>query len=66
MAFNDAVNTLPDTFEGTNSTDGCTATKWRENSHDSACRDTNVQQWMDFIDQFGTHYIVRLFAGKSR
>lgn len=64
MAFNDAVASLPDTFEGANSTEGCTPTKWKENIHDAVCAATNVSKWMDFIDQFGTHYIVRLFAGE--
>ncbi|KAL8271101.1 hypothetical protein Esti_004955 [Eimeria stiedai] len=63
LAFTDASDHLPSTFEGTNSTEGCTPTKWRENSHVEECAKTNVHQWFDFIEQFGTHYIVRLFAG---
>ncbi|XP_026190815.1 uncharacterized protein LOC34622212 [Cyclospora cayetanensis] len=62
MAFDDAVDGLPEVFDGSNNT-GCTPTLWRENTHDSLCNSTNVRRWMDFIDQFGTHYIVRLFAG---
>lgn len=66
MAFSDAVKALPTEFQGTNTTEGCTPAKWRENTHDPDCTGTNVRSWMDFIDEFGTHYIVRLFAGMER
>ncbi|CDJ40988.1 membrane-attack complex / perforin domain-containing protein, putative [Eimeria tenella] len=64
LAFTDGVAALPDVFDGSSSEgQGCNPTLWRENSHDSVCADTNVKTWMNFIDQFGTHYIVKLFAG---
>ncbi|KAL8446614.1 hypothetical protein Emag_004721 [Eimeria magna] len=63
LAFTDASEYLPSTFEGTNSTEGCTPSKWRENLHSEECSQTNIHKWFDFIEQFGTHYIVRLFAG---
>ncbi|KAL8426988.1 hypothetical protein Efla_004000 [Eimeria flavescens] len=63
MAFDDAVSHLPDFFEGSNDTEACSPLKWREDKHGDACQNTNVHTWLDFIEQFGTHYIVRLFAG---
>ncbi|CDJ59996.1 membrane-attack complex / perforin domain-containing protein, putative [Eimeria maxima] len=63
LAFKDAVEGLPDTFDGAEEGEGCSPSVWRENSKDNLCINTNIKKWIDFIDQFGTHYVVKLFAG---
>ena len=63
LAFNEAVAGLPPTFDGADEGKGCSPEVWRENTKDKLCADSTVKTWMNFIDQFGTHYVVRLFAG---
>lgn len=57
---------LPEEFEGSTDEAGCTAQRWREDRSCEECKSTNVKSWMDFINEFGTHYIVKLYAGTSR
>ncbi|PFH34483.1 perforin-like protein PLP1 [Besnoitia besnoiti] len=63
MAFDAAVNQLPTTFDGHDPACDCTPEQWRQDQNSDICSTTNIPNWISFIEQFGTHYLVRLFAG---
>nr|CEL66281.1 TPA: MAC/Perforin domain-containing protein [Neospora caninum Liverpool] len=63
LAFAAAVEHLPDTFEGHNPHCGCSPEQWRQDEAADVCAGSNIPTWIRFIEQFGTHYLVRLFAG---
>ncbi|PHJ15238.1 mac perforin domain-containing protein [Cystoisospora suis] len=63
LAFENAVDDLPVTFDGEGPDSACTVEQWRQDHSVEACEKTNIPVWMGFIEQFGTHYTVRLLAG---
>ncbi|PFH31084.1 MAC/Perforin domain-containing protein [Besnoitia besnoiti] len=63
LAFQNAVEALPTTFDGTQADNACTVEQWRQDHSTDLCQNTNIPRWIRFIEQFGTHYTVRLFAG---
>ncbi|KFG61774.1 perforin-like protein PLP1 [Toxoplasma gondii RUB] len=63
LAFAAGVSQLPDVFDAHNPECACSAEQWRQDQNAEACTKTNVPIWISFIEQFGTHFLVRLFAG---
>lgn len=63
LAFSSAVDQLPTTFDGHDTNSQCAPEQWRQDQNADACDKSNIPTWINFIEQFGTYYIVRLFAG---
>nr|PIM01377.1 MAC/Perforin domain-containing protein [Toxoplasma gondii COUG] len=63
LAFDDAVAHLPVTFDGNERDTPCSVQQWRADHMADGCQQTNIPIWMAFIEQFGTHYTARLYAG---
>lgn len=65
LAFENAVADLPVTFDGAEENFPCSVEQWRQDHSVEACQVSNIPTWISFIEQFGTHYTVRLFAGEA-
>ncbi|KEP66954.1 UNVERIFIED_CONTAM: MAC/Perforin domain-containing protein [Hammondia hammondi] len=63
LAFEDAVSHLPATFDGNEKDTPCSVQQWRADHTVDGCKESNIPIWMGFIEQFGTHYTARLYAG---
>ncbi|CBZ53706.1 MAC/Perforin domain containing protein, related [Neospora caninum Liverpool] len=63
LAFDDALEQLPTTFDGAEQDSLCSVQQWRTDHMTDACQQSNIPKWIGFIEQFGTHYTSRLYAG---